>query len=75
MSTSSGPIIVLEVTIAAMAAVMRTRVTVPGLLVADNVTSHASELADYLARVKSDPRLFSVILPIGNGEEISLELG
>jgi hypothetical protein len=54
---------------------MRTRVTVPGLLVADNVTSHASELADYLARVKSDPRLFSVILPIGNGEEISLELG
>jgi predicted O-methyltransferase YrrM len=46
-----------------------------GLLVADNVVSHASELAEYLARVKSDPGLFSVTVPIGNGEEISLKLG
>ena len=46
-----------------------------GLLVADNVTSHASELGDYLARVKSDPRLFSVTVPIGNGEEIAVKLG
>ena len=46
-----------------------------GLLVADNVVSHAAELADYLARVKSDPRLFSVTIPIGNGEEVSLKLG
>jgi predicted O-methyltransferase YrrM len=46
-----------------------------GLLVADNVVSHAAELQDYLARVKSDARLFSVTVPIGNGEEISLKLG
>jgi predicted O-methyltransferase YrrM len=46
-----------------------------GLLVADNVVSHAAELGDYLARVKSDPRLFSVTIPIGNGEEVSLKLG
>ena len=46
-----------------------------GLLIADNVVSHAAELGDYLARVKSDARLFSVTVPIGNGEEISLKLG
>jgi len=46
-----------------------------GLLVADNVTSHASELGDYLGRVKSHPQLFSVTVPIGNGEEIALKLG
>jgi len=45
-----------------------------GLLVADNVTSHAHELADYLARVKSHPALFSVTVPIGKGEEVSLKL-
>jgi predicted O-methyltransferase YrrM len=45
-----------------------------GLLLADNVTSHASELQDYLARVKSHPALFSVTVPIGNGEEIALKL-
>ena len=41
---------------------------------ADNVTSHAHELADYLARVKSHPALFSVTVPIGKGEEVSLKL-
>jgi predicted O-methyltransferase YrrM len=45
-----------------------------GLLVADNVTSHAAELADYLGRVKSHPGLFSVTVPIGKGEEVSLKL-
>jgi predicted O-methyltransferase YrrM len=45
-----------------------------GLLVADNVTSHASELVDFLARVKSHPQLCSVTVPIGNGEEIALKL-
>ncbi len=44
-----------------------------GLLVADNVISHAGELADYLARVKSHPALFSVTVPVGKGEEISLK--
>lgn len=50
------------------------KVTAGGLLVADNVTSHASELADYLARVKSHPDLLSVTLPIGKGEEVALKL-
>jgi predicted O-methyltransferase YrrM len=45
-----------------------------GLLIADNVTSHAHELQEYLARVKSHPQLFSVTVPIGNGEEVALKL-
>jgi len=51
------------------------RVAPRGLIVADNVTSHAHELQHYLARVKSHPALISVTVPIGNGEEISLKLG
>jgi predicted O-methyltransferase YrrM len=46
-----------------------------GLLIADNITSHPHELQDYLVRVKSHPQLFSVTVPIGNGEEIALKLG
>lgn len=45
-----------------------------GLLVADNVISHAQELEEYLARVKSNPALFSVTVPVGKGEEITLKL-
>jgi predicted O-methyltransferase YrrM len=50
------------------------RLVAGGLLVADNVVSHRDELDDYLARVRSDPRLFSVTLPVGKGEELSLKL-
>jgi predicted O-methyltransferase YrrM len=50
------------------------KLTAGGLLVADNVTSHAHELQDYVARVKSHPALFSVTIPVGKGEEISLKL-
>jgi predicted O-methyltransferase YrrM len=50
------------------------KLAVGGLLVADNVTSHAHDLQDYLARVKSHPALFSVTVPIGNGEEVSLKV-
>ncbi len=45
-----------------------------GLLVADNAVSHASELTDYLARVKAHPELFSVTVPVGKGEEVALKL-
>ncbi len=45
-----------------------------GLLVADNVISHAHELTAYLSRVKADSRLFSVTLPVGKGEELSFKL-
>jgi predicted O-methyltransferase YrrM len=42
-----------------------------GLLIAENVISHAQELQDYLQRVKSHPQQ----VPMGNGEEIALKLG
>jgi predicted O-methyltransferase YrrM len=42
-----------------------------GLLVTDNVLSHAHELTAFLARVKSDSRLDSVTVPIGKGEELT----
>lgn len=51
------------------------RLRTGGVLIADNVTSHAPELQDYLRRVKSHPELFSVTVPIGNGEEIALKVG
>ena len=44
---------------------------VGGLLVTDNVVSHASELVEFLARVKGDPTLDSVTVPVGNGEELT----
>jgi predicted O-methyltransferase YrrM len=50
------------------------KLRVGGILIADNATSHAGELQAYLDRVKSDPRLFAVTVPIGNGEEIALKL-
>lgn len=42
-----------------------------GLIVADNVISHARELEAYLARVKSHPLYESVTVPVGMGLEIS----
>ncbi len=45
-----------------------------GLLVTDNVVSHAGELEGFLGRVKSHPELFSVTLPVGNGEELTYKL-
>jgi predicted O-methyltransferase YrrM len=45
-----------------------------GLLVTDNVVSHAGELRDFLGRVKGHPELFSVTLPVGNGEELTYKL-
>jgi predicted O-methyltransferase YrrM len=46
-----------------------------GLLVADNVVSHRAELDDYLRRVGGDPAWFTVTVPIGKGEEVSLKVG
>jgi predicted O-methyltransferase YrrM len=39
-----------------------------GLLVGDNAISHAADLAGWLARVQSDPRVDSVLVPIGTGD-------
>jgi predicted O-methyltransferase YrrM len=46
-----------------------------GLLVADNVVSHRAELEDYLRHLAGDPSWFTVTVPIGKGEEVSLRLG
>jgi len=45
-----------------------------GMLIADNVTSHVHELQEFLLRVKSHPQLFTVTVPIGNGEEVALKV-
>lgn len=42
-----------------------------GLLVADNIVSHANELGEFLHSVQSDPALETVILPLGNGQSLS----
>ena len=39
----------------------------PGLLVVDNVISHAAEVADFRALVEADDRVVSSIVPIGAG--------
>ncbi len=42
-----------------------------GLLVTDNVVSHANELREFLHAVQSDPALQTVILPLGNGQSLT----
>ena len=39
-----------------------------GLLVVDNATSHAGELAPLVAQVSTDPDFTSCTVPVGNGE-------
>jgi predicted O-methyltransferase YrrM len=39
-----------------------------GLLVVDNATSHAEEMAPFVALVKADPRFTTSLVPVGNGE-------
>jgi len=46
-----------------------------GLLVADNLTSHADELAEFRRRAESDPRLSAVVVPIGRGELVAAKIG
>ncbi|HJS49273.1 MAG TPA: class I SAM-dependent methyltransferase [Gaiellaceae bacterium] len=45
-----------------------------GLVVADNVTSHADPLAAYSAARQADPTLSSVTLPLDRGLELSVVL-
>ncbi|MGD0863786.1 MAG: class I SAM-dependent methyltransferase [Candidatus Limnocylindrales bacterium] len=45
-----------------------------GLLVADNLTSHASELVEFRTRALSDPRLTGLVVPIGAGELVAVRL-
>lgn len=48
---------------------------VGGLLIADNLTSHADDLAEFRRRAESDPRLSAVVAPIGRGELIAAKIG
>jgi predicted O-methyltransferase YrrM len=52
----------------------RTKVEPGGLIVADNVLSHADELGDYSRRRQSDPTLESVTIPLDSGLELSVVL-
>ena len=44
-----------------------------GVLVADNLTSHADELAGFRDRAETHPRLSSVVVPIGRGELLAVK--
>ena len=45
-----------------------------GLLVADNLISHESELVEFRARALSDPRLSGLVVPIGKGEFVAVRV-
>ncbi|MBN1211379.1 MAG: hypothetical protein JXA92_02270 [candidate division Zixibacteria bacterium] len=45
-----------------------------GLLIADNVISHADTLSEMVARVQTDARVDAVVVPIGKGELICRRL-
>jgi predicted O-methyltransferase YrrM len=45
-----------------------------GLLVADNLISHASSLVEFEAHALADPRLSGLVVPIGNGELVAVRL-
>jgi caffeoyl-CoA O-methyltransferase len=45
-----------------------------GLLVADNLISHAGELVEFRARAIADPRLAGLVVPIGAGELVAVRL-
>ena len=43
-----------------------------GLLVVDNATSHAAEMADFIALVTDDPTFTTSLVPVGNGEFLAV---
>jgi caffeoyl-CoA O-methyltransferase len=55
-------------------ALARTKVEPGGLVVADNVLSHADVLADYSRARQADPTLESVTVPLDRGLELSVVL-
>ncbi|MCA8864769.1 MULTISPECIES: O-methyltransferase [unclassified Halomonas] len=46
-----------------------------GLLVVDNSTSHADEMADFMALVSADPDFTTCTVPVGNGEFLATRCG
>ncbi len=59
----------------ALFALARPLLAAGGLVVADNVLSHAETLAPYCAARQSDPTLLSVTVPLDNGLELTSVLG
>ena len=47
---------------------------VGGLLVADNLISHAEELADFRERAESHPDLSAMVIPVGRGELLAVKI-
>ena len=45
-----------------------------GLLVADNLISHESELVEFRSRALADPRLSGLVVPIGSGEFVAVRV-
>ncbi|GFK94893.1 Putative O-methyltransferase [Fundidesulfovibrio magnetotacticus] len=45
-----------------------------GLLVVDNAISHSHEMAEFLEYVPTDPRVDSLVVPIGSGELVCRKL-
>jgi hypothetical protein len=43
------------------------------LLIVDNATSHAEEMAPFIARVKADPEFSTCLVPIGKGEFLAVK--
>ena len=43
-----------------------------GLLVVDNATSHAEQMAPFVALVKADPEFTTSLVPVGNGEFLAV---
>ena len=46
-----------------------------GLLVVDNATSHADEMAAFMAQVSADPNFNTCTVPVGNGEFLATRCG
>ncbi|KIN14797.1 O-methyltransferase [Vreelandella titanicae] len=46
-----------------------------GLLVVDNATSHADEMADFMALVSADSKFTTCTVPVGNGEFLATRCG
>ena len=44
-----------------------------GLLVVDNATSHAEQMAPFVARVKADPEFATCLVPVGKGEFLAVK--
>jgi predicted O-methyltransferase YrrM len=44
-----------------------------GLLVVDNATSHAGEMAPFVTLVKTDPLFTTSLVPVGNGEFLAVK--